>query len=91
MMPDKCASCAAPLESHAGPGRPATYCSEGCRRLAEFRIRTLVRRIDRYETDRRNLLVRGIDPFDDAARQRRLRALRRWINEDNAALRGLLG
>ncbi len=59
--------------------------------MAEYRIRTLVRRIDRYEIARRDLLARGIDPFDDAGRQRRLRALRRWITEDTAALRGLLG
>src|SRR6185436_20742680 len=46
-----CRKCGGPLpESHA-TGRPADYCSEGCRRAAAVEIRRLVRALERL-TDR---------------------------------------
>ena len=85
-----CASCSAELEPRSGPGRPSVYCSEGCRRFAEFRIRGIVRRIDRYEVELREVKT-GTGYFDDDERRARLRALRRWIRNDTAQLRALLG
>lgn len=86
-----CAACDAELEQTAGPGRPKLYCSEPCRRLIEFRIRALARRLEKYELHQRDIKA-GIGPYlDDEERQRRLRALRRWIKLDTASLRSLLG
>jgi len=44
-----CLKCAGPLPEQAATGRPPSYCSEGCRRAAEFEIRRLNRRLERLE------------------------------------------
>lgn len=66
--------------------------------MAEFQIRGLVRRIDSAEMEIRELspgghLTRiGTRGYHDATeRAQRLRALRRWLAEDQAKLRALLG
>jgi hypothetical protein len=40
----QCRFCQSPLAPVGGRGRPASYCGERCRRLAEFRVRVLRRR-----------------------------------------------
>lgn len=86
-----CASCGAEIEPHSGPGRPSVYCSEPCRRMAEFAIRGLVRRLDKAEIQLRETKAGGWSGFDDDDRRARMRALRRWIKADSAKLRALLG
>lgn len=88
-----CASCGTLLEPREGSGRPSTYCTEACRRLAEFRIRSLVRRIDRTEDELREVLAKcGRGQYLDATeRTARARRLRRWLTEDEARLAALLG
>ena len=85
-----CLKCSSPLEPRAGAGRPAIYCGEPCRRLAEYEIRRLDRRIAGYEQELRGLRYDG-PGFDDSERLKRMRALRRWIAADEARLRLLLG
>ena len=90
----KCASCGGPIEPRDGPGRPAIYCSDGCRRQAEFRIRALVRRIDGYESQIRWVQAGDLGSFhhyDEDERKRMLALLRRWLAEDQATLCALLG
>ena len=89
--PRSCVKCGGLLEAADGPGRPATYCSTTCRRLAEFEIRRIDRRLAAYELERRELKAEGPDPCDDDARQRRLRALRKWAAADERRLRELVG
>lgn len=87
-----CPSCGAALPPHeGGPGRPAVYCSEPCRRLAEFRIRALCRRIEKYELEQREVKAGNHSYYEQEDYDRRLRALRTWIKRDNATLRALLG
>lgn len=86
-----CLKCSSPLEPRAGAGRPAIYCGEPCRRLAEYEIRRLDRRMAGYEQELRGLRYDGPDDFDDTERLKRMRALRRWIAADEARLRLLLG
>lgn len=89
-----CASCGAALEQREGPGRPSIYCSDGCRRMAEFRIRALVRRVDRHETQIRELVADDLGDYphlDNDERKRLLKIVRRWLAEDQATLRALLG
>ena len=84
-----CASCGAALEPSPGPGRPKTYCSEACRRVAEFQIRGIVRRLEKYELELRELKVHT-NHWDLPWRGRRMRALKRWIETDTAKLREIL-
>lgn len=86
----QCIKCGSPLAPKAGTGRPAIYCGESCRRLVEYEIRRLDRRIAGYELELRGLRYDGPDDFDDTERQKRMRALRRWITEDEARLLALL-
>lgn len=85
-----CASCGVEIEQHSGPGRPSVYCSDGCRRAAEFTIRRLLNRIDRAELEQREIKAGGW-AGDDDERRTRLNALRRWLKADEAKLRALLG
>ena len=45
-----------PLPERA-TGRPATFCSEGCRRAADNLVRTLTREVDRLESQRNDALI----------------------------------
>jgi hypothetical protein len=85
-----CASCGTELEPRTGPGRPAVYCSDGCRRFAEYKLRSLSRRIDKLEIELRELKA-GDGYYDDDERRLRIRSVRRWIKQDSAELRALLG
>lgn len=88
-----CASCGSPLEPHAGAGRPAVYCGPVCRRASEFAIRRVIARLDKAEVELRDVRAgSGSAIFlDQAERRSRARVLKRWIAEDRAKLRALLG
>lgn len=90
-----CASCGATFEDEkgGGPGRPKAYCSDACKRLAEHRIRIVVRRLDRLEVALRECLAGWGPPYISHKNERRarVRTLRRWIDEDEATLRRLVG
>jgi hypothetical protein len=90
MQPLTCAKCGSPLERAPGPGRPPSFCGAACKRLVEYEVRRLDRRIADYELEQRGLKFDGPD-HDDRDRQRRMRALRRWIRADRERLRALLG
>jgi hypothetical protein len=49
-MGSTCAECDEPLPERASTGRQAIYCSQSCKRLAEFRVRRLTRRLEVVET-----------------------------------------
>ena len=85
-----CPSCHTPIDVDSAPGRPKVYCGEPCRRMAEFAIRGLVRRLDKYEVELRETKAENTD-FQDWERSRRMRQLRTWIKTDRAKLRALLG
>lgn len=87
-----CARCRATFEREPGPGRPPAYCGVTCRRLAEYEIRRLDRRIAVYELEQRGLKYDGPADFDhdEQERQKRMRALRKWIADDEARLRDLV-
>jgi hypothetical protein len=86
-----CASCGAEFEPEGGPGRLTVYCSEPCRRMAEYRIRAVVRRVNANEIELRELKSGGGMMLNDEERTHRMRVLRRWIKRDNVQLRALLG
>lgn len=83
------ATCGTPLPPRSGPDRPAVYCCAGCRQTTEFRIRSLVRRIDQYALERRECGAEGVS-YDEADRQQRMRVLKRWLEDDRSVLRRLL-
>jgi hypothetical protein len=85
-----CAKCGAAIERTPGPGRTPSYCGDLCKRLIEYEVRRIDRRLGRYELELRELKA-DTDPLDEDARQRRLRALRRWIRQDEERLQILLG
>jgi hypothetical protein len=89
-----CASCGSELEPSSGPGRPAVYCGEPCRRMAEFQTRALVLRIDRAEVAIRELKAGDSGDYQHLDRDERRKVInlyRRWLTEDLAKLRALLG
>lgn len=90
--PMTCARCRATFEREPGPGRLPAYCGLVCRRLAEYEIRRLDRRIAGYEIELRGLKYDGPDDYQDEERERlkRMRALRKWIADDEARLRDLV-
>jgi hypothetical protein len=91
-----CLKCGTPISAAPGPGRPPTYCGETCRRLTEFELRRLDRRLSRYadelreEQADRNPADAWIDNLG-RTRTQRLNDLHRWIAEDEARLRELVG
>jgi hypothetical protein len=44
-----CPRCSRAIPASEGAGRPATYCSPGCRRAAEYEIRRINDRLDHLE------------------------------------------
>lgn len=89
----QCPSCGIGLKRKRGRGRPAVYCSEPCRRLAEFTLRILARRIDRQEVELRELQASAqrIMTLDEEIRRARVALVRKWLAEDQAKLAALLG
>ena len=85
-----CPSCGVDVEQTTGPGRPRVYCGETCRRLAELRLRLLSRRLDKNETDLRELGAGG-GFWSPAERRSHSRLLKQWIAQDSAELHTLLG
>jgi len=86
-----CAKCGGPIERTPGPGRAPTYCGDLCKRLIEYELRRLDRRLATYELEQREIKVNAEDWPDENDRQKRLRALRRWIRQDEDRLRELIG
>jgi hypothetical protein len=89
-----CPSCGAAVEKRDGPGRPTVYCGEPCRRLAAFQIRTIVRRVDRAELALRELKAGELGDYrhlDTDERRKVIALYRRWLAEDQAKLRALIG
>ncbi|MCB1995336.1 MAG: hypothetical protein H6933_04805 [Burkholderiaceae bacterium] len=91
-----CIKCGTPLAEHTGPGRPPTYCSTVCRRLVEYEIRRLDRRLGDYEFQLREEQAdrNEADYFvDNLGRNRtqRINDLKKWIKADSARLRELCG
>lgn len=88
-----CVKCGGAIERKPGPGRPPSYCSELCKRLVEYEVRRLDRRLAGYALELRGLRYDGPAHFDDdeAERLKRMRALRRWIDVDERRLRVLIG
>ena len=85
-----CPSCGAGVEPVLGAGRPRIYCSETCRRTAEFRIRALGRRLDKNEVELRELQG-GTGFWSDDERRQRVRLLKAWLKADTEEFRALLG
>lgn len=49
---ERCVQCGDPLRPRrGGPGRPARYCSELCRRVGEYELRRLLRRLERADVE----------------------------------------
>jgi hypothetical protein len=77
-----CPKCGTSIEHAPGThGRPPLYCSETCRRLAEFEIRRINRHMETLEASLSNLRINGFDMFiaateaEIARQEARLRAL----------------
>lgn len=51
-MSKKCLTCGAAVAARS-TGRPLTYCSKGCRRVAEYEIRRVNETISKLEFDAR--------------------------------------
>lgn len=91
-----CLKCRAPLPVRSGTGRPAVYCGETCRRLAEYEIRRLDRRLGRYEDELREELA-DRNPADHwidnlgRSRPQRINDLKKWIAADEQRLREITG
>jgi len=87
-----CAKCGTPIERQLGAGRPPTYCGDLCKRLIEYEIRRVDRRLAAYELEERELKAAPADwPDDEEQRRTRLRVVRRWIRIDEDRLRELVG
>jgi hypothetical protein len=50
-MPESCRQCGVGLPEREGRGRPADYCSVGCRRAAEYALRRAQRGLMRVEAE----------------------------------------
>jgi hypothetical protein len=93
-MTTSCAVCVMPLQLKEGPGRPPTYCGEGCRRLAEMRIRLVTRRLAAYEGELREVEAGCPGRFahlEPDELRKRARDLRRWMRADTTELQALFG
>lgn len=62
-----------------------------CKRLVEFELRRLDRRLEKYALEQREVKANPEDWPDEEERQKRLRALRRWIRQDEERMRELIG
>jgi hypothetical protein len=95
--PLTCARCGVEIARTDGRGRPARYCGEGCKRLTEFELRRLDRRLAGYHFELREELADRTPAAQawtdnlNRTRAQRIRDLRRWIAEDEARLRELVG
>lgn len=90
-----CAKCGMPIEHDGGPGRPPTYCSATCKRLVEFELRRLDRRLANYALELREELADRLPArrwVDNLGRDRdqRIADLKTWIAADEERLAQLL-
>lgn len=91
-----CIRCAADLPEPAATGRPARYCGDTCKRLAEYEVRRLDRRIAGYEFQLREELADRTPAaeawIDNLGRTRaqRINDLRKWIKTDTERMQQLL-
>jgi hypothetical protein len=86
-----CLKCGSPLDHTPGTnGRPPSYCGEACRRLAEYEIRRINRRLEQLEASLSNLRINGFDHFMEktqaeiALQEARLRALLEGAGDDGS-------
>src|SRR5262245_37500217 len=92
-----CLKCGAILDRPSGPGRPARYCSDACKRLVEFELRRLDRRLasyyDQLREERADRTPASEAFVDNLGRTRaqRIGDLRKWIAADERRLRDLVG
>src|SRR5262245_54118396 len=92
----RCVKCGSPLERASGAGRPPTYCGDACKRLVEYEVRRIDRRLSKYEDELREEQAdrNGADHrIDNLGRTRtqRINDLRKWIQADEERLAQLLG
>jgi hypothetical protein len=73
---ETCRQCGAEFEQHSGRGRPSRFCDSFCRRLAEFEVRRVMRRLQLADAD--------VDEYD-----RRTRGLGYWYGDPVKARQGL--
>ena len=90
----KCQTCGTEIEKPA-TGRPKRYCSTACRRVAEFEIRRLNKRIGRLEErfDDESEQVDAPTPWDDVYGRNpaaRLAAVEKLIRRAETRLKTLL-
>ncbi len=94
--PLACLRCTAALPEGASTGRPARYCSDTCKRLVEYEVRRLDRRIAGYELELREELADRAPAADawvdtlSRTRAQRIGDLRKWIKTDTERLHQLL-
>lgn len=48
----QCVKCGETLPERTGPGYPRSYCSQACKRAAEFEVRRINRHLERLESSR---------------------------------------
>jgi hypothetical protein len=87
-----CKKCGTVLTGKAGAGRPAIYCSSGCRRAVELEVRRLQSHLIRLETEaeacRRDRS--GLMDVYGASTQERASDIAHEIQRAEARLRALL-
>jgi len=95
--PLTCLRCGTALGDGPPTGRPPRYCGDLCKRLTEYEVRRLDRRLSGYEIELREELAdrtAAADAWIDKlgrSRAQRIGDLRRWIKADTERLRALLG
>ena len=95
--PVACLKCGTPLPERVGTGRPSLYCGATCRRLAEFEIRRVDRRLAGYGVELREELADRASAADACVdkltrtRIQRINDLKKWIAADEQRLRELAG
>lgn len=80
-----CRQCGSDLDQRMAPGRPRTYCSSRCKRLTEYEVRRLQRRLEALESLAAEVRARQ-SPWDDG----RLEMLNRQIEEATDRLGALV-
>jgi len=88
-----CRKYGAPLPEAAATGRPATYCSVACRRMAELEVKRINRRLEALEERLSERLLQGDTGLKDLAgrnHREQMAALKAEIARQEERLRALL-
>lgn len=88
----ECIKCSKPIEATSKTGRPAVYCSTACRRLAEYEINRINKRLANLE-DQLIYEKMGKDNAVNSQglrRDERIAALTAAIDDNEARLKELL-